>query len=123
MSRVGSSNAKPAHCPAYVEHAFVEHICTTLFGVTEISVRALNQETSKVLARVKSGEEITVTERGAVIARIVSASAGPLDDLISAGRVRPASVHGLAPRPTIRKFRSDQEAGALLQGMRDDQRY
>jgi len=31
----------------------------------------LNQETSKVLARVKRGEEITLTERGEVIARIV----------------------------------------------------
>lgn len=88
----------------------------------EISVRALNQETSRVLARVKSGEEITLTERGAVIARIVPAAAGPLDDLISTGRVRPASVHGPAPRPTI-PARSGPDAGALLQGMRDEERY
>jgi len=91
--------------------------------VTEISVRTLNQETSKVLARVKSGEEITLTERGAVIARIVPASAGPLDDLISAGRVHPASVHGPAPRATIPKSRGGLEAGALLRSMRDEERY
>jgi hypothetical protein len=33
-------------------------------AVGEVSIRALNQETSKVLARVKGGEEITLTERG-----------------------------------------------------------
>jgi prevent-host-death family protein len=45
----------------------------------EVSIRLLNQETSKVLARVKRGEQITLTERGEVIARIVPASAGPLE--------------------------------------------
>ncbi|MXI81014.1 type II toxin-antitoxin system prevent-host-death family antitoxin, partial [Mycobacterium tuberculosis] len=33
-----------------------------------VSIRTLNQETSKVLARVKRGEEINLTERGKVIA-------------------------------------------------------
>ena len=68
--------------------------------MTEVPVRVLNQETAMVLARVKAGEEITLTERGTVIARIVPASARPLDDLVSAGRVRPATIHGPAPRPT-----------------------
>jgi antitoxin (DNA-binding transcriptional repressor) of toxin-antitoxin stability system len=45
-----------------------------------------------LLARVKSGEEIAVTERGELSARITPASPGPLDPLISAGRVRPATV-------------------------------
>jgi prevent-host-death family protein len=90
--------------------------------VSEIPVRVLNQETAKVLARVKAGEEITLTERGAVIARIVPASSGPLDDLVSAGRVRPATVHGPAPRPTI-PAGEDSDAGALLRRMRDEERY
>lgn len=92
--------------------------------VTDVPVRVLNQETAKVLARVKAGEEITVTERGAVIARIVPASAGPLDDLIGAGRVRPATVHGLAPRP---KLRADGAVGPAvgehLRAIRDEERY
>jgi antitoxin (DNA-binding transcriptional repressor) of toxin-antitoxin stability system len=84
----------------------------------------LNQETSKVLARVKRGEEITLTERGEVIARIVPASAGPLDALISAGSVQPPTVRGRAPRPTI-PMRGDGglDAGTLLQRMRADERY
>lgn len=90
--------------------------------VAEIPVRVLNQETAKVLARVKAGEEITVTERGTVIARIVPASDGPLDHLVTTGRVRPATVRGPAPRPT-RPSQEGPEAGTLIRTMRDDERY
>ncbi len=90
--------------------------------MADIPVRVLNQETAKVLARVKAGEEITLTERGSVIARIVPASAGPLDDLFGSGRVRPARSHGHAPRPNPASAR-DEDAGALLRSMRDDERY
>lgn len=75
-----------------------------------------------MLARVKGGEEITVTERGEVIARIMPASAGPLDALISAGRVQPASTRGPAPRPTI-ALRGGVDAGTLLERMRAEERY
>ncbi|WP_319446145.1 MULTISPECIES: type II toxin-antitoxin system prevent-host-death family antitoxin [unclassified Mycobacterium] len=87
-----------------------------------VSTRVLNQETSKVLARVKRGEEITITERGKVIARIIPASSGPLDALISAGRVRPATARGPAPRPTI-AISDGLDAGTLLQRMRAEERY
>ncbi|MBI2702469.1 MAG: type II toxin-antitoxin system Phd/YefM family antitoxin [Mycobacterium sp.] len=90
--------------------------------MSEVSVRTLNQETSKVLARVKRGEEIILTERGEVIARIVPASSGPLDALISAGRVQPATAHGQAPRPTI-PMRGGPDAGELLERMRAEERY
>jgi prevent-host-death family protein len=90
--------------------------------VTEVSIRTLNQETSKVLARVKRGEKITVTERGEVIAQIIPASAGPLDALISTGRVQPATVSGPAPRPAI-PMRGGLDAGTLLQRMRAAERY
>lgn len=77
-----------------------------------------------MLARVKAGEEITVTERGAVIARIVPASAGPLDDLIGAGRVRPATVHGPAPRPKAgTEGGVGQWVGEHLRALRDEERY
>lgn len=90
--------------------------------MAEIPVRVLNQETARVLARVKAGEEITLTERGSVIARIVPATARPLDNLVSAGRVRPATMHGPAPRPTMPSD-AESEAGALLRAMRDEERY
>lgn len=90
--------------------------------MAEVPVRVLNQETAKVLARVKAGEEITLTERGSVIARIVPATARPLDDLVGAGRVRPATMHGPAPRPTT-STQGGPEAGDLLRAMRDEERY
>lgn len=90
--------------------------------MNEVSIRTLNQETSKLLARVKRGEEINLTERGKVIARIIPASAGPLDSLISTGSVQPARVHGPAPRPTI-PMRGGLDSGTLLERMRAEERY
>jgi prevent-host-death family protein len=90
--------------------------------MNEVSMRTLNQETSKVLARVKRGEEIALTERGEVIAHIVPAVAGPLSALISAGRVNPATVRGPAPRPTI-PIRDGLDGGTLLARMRGEERY
>lgn len=76
-----------------------------------------------MLARVKAGEEIVLTERGVVIAHILPASASPLDGLISAGRVRPATVRGPAPRPKVRADTPGPEAGDVLRAMRDEERY
>lgn len=83
----------------------------------------LNQATSKVLARVKQGEEITLTDRGVVIARIVPANQGPLDALISTGRVTPARSRGPAPRPTVPMHPGDDDAGVLLERLRAEERY
>lgn len=92
--------------------------------MADVPVRVLNQETARVLARVKAGEEVTVTERGAVIARIVPASAGPLDDLIGAGRVRPATVRGPAPRPKVgTEGGVGDKVGDHLRAIRDEERY
>ena len=40
-------------------------------------MRELNQNTAGVLARVKRGEQIDITERGAVVARLVPAQEIP----------------------------------------------
>lgn len=90
--------------------------------MSEIPVRVLNQDTSSVLARVKRGEAIDITERGVVIARIVPAEPHPLDDLIASGRVRPPTLRGPIPRPRG-PIRTDNEAGELVEQMRDDERY
>ena len=90
--------------------------------MSEVPVRELNQNTASVLARVKSGEPIDITERGTVIARIVPAQAHPLAELIRSGKLIPATVFGPAPRPAG-PVHIDNEAGALLREMRDDERY
>ncbi len=90
--------------------------------MSEVPVRQLNQNTAGVLARVKHGEEIDITERGAVIARLVPAQPHPLADLIASGKLRLATVRGPVLRPTG-PLRTDHEAGELLREMRDEERY
>lgn len=85
-------------------------------------MRELNQNTAGVLARVKRGEHIEITERGAVVARLVPAQENPLAEMLSAGRLHPATVSGPAPRPTG-PIRTDHEAGQLLRELRDTERY
>jgi prevent-host-death family protein len=53
-----------------------------------VSVTELNQQTAKVLERVKRGESLEVTEHGRPIARIVPtlANAPIIDRLVSEGR-------------------------------------
>jgi len=91
-------------------------------NVSEVPVRELNQNTAGVLARVKAGEPIEITERGRVIARLVPVQEQPLAEWISSGKLRPATLSGAAPRPSGR-IRTDQEAGKLLRRLRDDERY
>lgn len=90
--------------------------------MSEVPVRELNQNTAGVLARVKRGEHIEITERGAVIARLVPAQQNPLAELIGTGRLHPATLSGPAPRLTG-PVHTDQEAGQVLRELRDDERY
>lgn len=85
-------------------------------------MRELNQNTAGVLARVKSGEEIDVTERGVVIARLVPAQTHPLADLIAARVVHPPTRRDPLPRPTG-PVQTGSEAGEILREMRDDERF
>ncbi len=88
----------------------------------QVPVRELNQDTAGVLSRVKGGEEIEITERGTVIARLIPAQSYPLADLIASGRLHPATAHGPLPRPTG-PIRTENEAGELLRELRDRERY
>lgn len=90
--------------------------------MSEVPVRELNQNTAGVLARVKHGEHIEITERGTVIARIVPAQDSPLAEMISSGRLHPATVSGPAPRPSG-PTHTGLESGQLLRELRDAERF
>jgi prevent-host-death family protein len=90
--------------------------------MSEVAVRTLNQDTAGVLARVKLGEEIDISERGVVVARIVPAAPHPLADRIASGALRLPTTEGPITRPHG-PIRTDNEAGALLQELRDEERY
>ena len=90
--------------------------------MSDVPVRELNQDTAGVLARVKRGEPIDITERGTVVARLIPARDHPLAELARSGKLRPATVSGSAPRPAG-PVHTDHEAGALLREMRDAERF
>ena len=57
----------------------------------EVGVRDLRNHLSRYLARVRSGDEVVVTDRGRAIARVVPVGAERvLDRLIAEGIVTPA---------------------------------
>lgn len=90
--------------------------------MSEIPVRQLNQDTAGVLARVKRGEEIDVTERGVVIARLVPAQGHPLAGLVATGRLSLPTLRGPSPRPTG-PVRTDVDSASVVEAMRDDERF
>lgn len=53
-------------------------------------MRELSQRTAKVIALVRDGETVEVTDRGKTVARIVPASDDRYEQLVAAGIIRPA---------------------------------
>lgn len=88
-----------------------------------VGVRELRQNLSVYLARVKRGETLTVTERGAVVAMLRPPEAdAPLGKrLVTEGRARPATRTAAdLPRPL--KARGNITAIEVLLDARDDRR-
>ncbi|MDT5370233.1 MAG: hypothetical protein QOC62_4664, partial [Mycobacterium sp.] len=54
--------------------------------------------------------------------RLVPSPVNPLAEMISAGRLRPATLGGPAPRPSG-PVKTDLEAGRVLRDLRDTERY
>lgn len=88
----------------------------------QIPIRALNQDTAGVLARVERGEVVEITNRGRPIARIVPIGDDSLADLIAAGVVLPPTMSGPIPMPTV-PAEGAADAGDLLTALRDEERW
>jgi antitoxin (DNA-binding transcriptional repressor) of toxin-antitoxin stability system len=91
----------------------------------EITKRELNQQTAQVLAEVRTGEPILVTERGVPRWRIeaVDGVSDPVARLRAAGRIIPASEHPMPwPADWGREThgRTPADVDALLDEMRGD---
>jgi prevent-host-death family protein len=93
-----------------------------------VTVSELNQQTAKVLERIKAGETLEISEYGKPVARLVPAvpttGVPLLDQLIAQGRAIPAAAPGpIPPTPP----RDEQENGVSLTDtlaqMRADERY
>jgi len=90
--------------------------------VDQIPIRTLNQDTAGVLARVERGETVEITNRGRPIARIVPVTADTMADLVASGVVLPPTIAGPIPMPTV-PAAANSEAGQLLSGLRDEERW
>jgi prevent-host-death family protein len=90
-----------------------------------VGLRELRHNTSEVLARVRHGETIDITEYGRLVARIVPVeepeSAPALDRLVETGRVRRAVRPGFRPR--MRAGDGADRLGDALSALRDEERW
>jgi prevent-host-death family protein len=92
--------------------------------MAQIGVRELNQQTSRVIERVKRGEVVEITDRGQLVARLVPATAppGPLERMVAEGRVRPATVTGPLPMPPVLGD-PHVDVGGSISTLRDEERW
>ena len=58
--------------------------------MAEIGIRALKQNASEVVADAAAGEVVTITLRGRPVARMTAIASSRLEELVAAGRARPA---------------------------------
>lgn len=89
-----------------------------------IGVRELNQQTSRVIERVKRGEVVEVTERGQLVARLVPAEPAPrgLERLVAEGRAVPPTLTGPVPMPAILAD-PNVDAAATIAEIREQERW
>lgn len=92
-----------------------------IYAMTRIGIRELRQHASRYLERVKAGEVVEVTERGKLIALLVSPTpaVASRDRLIASGRLIPA--RGVLQLPTHRHVASTANtASEELADIRED---
>ena len=92
-----------------------------IYAMTRIGIRELRQHASRYLERVKAGEVVEVTERGKLIALLVSPTpaVASRDRLIASGRLIPA--RGVLQLPTHRHVASTENtASEELADIRED---
>src|SRR5690348_13939662 len=97
----------------------------TTLGAHTVGLRELRHRTGEVLARVRHGEVIDVTEYGRTIARIVPVEERTptpiMERLTAEGRVTPAKRPGFRPR--MRPADGTDRLSDSLSRLREDERW
>lgn len=90
----------------------------------QVAIRELNQHTSRVLARVRAGETVEVTDRGEPIARLVPIvpSGSVLSRLVAEGRAVAPTATGPVPIPPVLGD-PEIDVAAELARAREDERW
>lgn len=88
---------------------------------TRVGMRELSQHTARVLALVRAGDTVEVTDRGQTIARIVPAASDRYEQLVAAGVIRPARrPFDLAHLPEPETNPTDRTSGQWLTELRGE---
>lgn len=89
-----------------------------------VGMRDLGQNVSRVLARVKKGESLVVTDHGRPVARLVPYTTGStLDEKIASGEVTPPSGNLQEFLARHVPVESEVPGSEILQAMRDEERW
>lgn len=80
--------------------------------------RELRNNSSKILAAVKAGETVAVTNNGEVAAILIPPGASKYDQLVAAGRVQPAKNPGHARE--IKRVKTGLKSIDILNELRGD---
>ncbi len=87
--------------------------------MTEVGIRALKQNASAVVAQAAAGERVTITDRGRPVAQLTPIPSSRIEQLVQAGRARPAKHDITAlPEPS-----SGPDLSAELAAQRAAERY
>jgi prevent-host-death family protein len=87
--------------------------------MSEVGIRALKQNASAVVAQAAAGEHVTITDRGRPVAQLTAIPASRVEQLVEAGRARPAK-HDIAALPAPRP---GPDLSRELAAQRDAERY
>jgi prevent-host-death family protein len=92
--------------------------------VIQIGVRELNQQTSRVIERVRHGEVVEITDRGQLVARLVPVTRAPepLERLVAEGRAVAPTSSGPVPMPPVIGD-PDVDVASALSALRDEERW
>jgi prevent-host-death family protein len=88
-----------------------------------VGIRELKQNPSKVIAEVKQGMSLTITERGRAVARIVPFCTAGLEALVEAGLARSplASPSSIGAPLALRA--GEKSPSETLRDLREQERY
>jgi prevent-host-death family protein len=88
-----------------------------------VGIRELKQNPSKVIAEVKEGMSLTITERGRPVARIVPLTAVGLRALVEAGLARSPLTSPTSIGAPLTMQAGEKSPSQALRELREQERY
>ena len=88
-----------------------------------MGIRELKQNPSKVLEKVKAGDEVFIAERGVRVARITRIQKGLLEELVESGEVEPPTKDMGSVLKTINRTTLPEEAPSISEWLATTRGY